>query len=100
MITIRQATLSDLKSITDIYNEAVLNTVATFDTNPKTLDEQKLWFEKHGTKYPVLVAVEAKAIIGWASLSAWSDRCAYADTAEISLYISVDYRGKGVGRKL
>jgi L-amino acid N-acyltransferase len=100
MITIRKATLADLKAITDIYNEAILNTVATFDTSPKTLDEQKAWFEKHGPKYPVLVAVEVKTIIGWASLSAWSDRCAYADTGEISAYVREDYRGKGVGRKL
>jgi L-amino acid N-acyltransferase YncA len=100
MITIRKATLADLKAITDLYNQAILNTVATFDTNPKTLDEQKLWFEKHGPKYPVLVAEQDKIIVGWASLSLWSDRCAYADTAEISAYVREDYRGKGIGRKL
>jgi L-amino acid N-acyltransferase len=100
MLTIRKATLSDLKAITDIYNEAILNTVATFDTTPKTLDEQKTWFEKHGPKYQVLVAVEAKTIVGWASLSQWSDRCAYAETGEISAYVREEYRGKGVGRKL
>jgi phosphinothricin acetyltransferase len=100
MMIIRIATIKDIKSITDIYNEAILNTVATFDTNPKTLEEQKIWFEKHSAKYPVLVAVEANNVIGWVSLSAWSDRCAYADTAEISLYIKEGQRGKGVGRKL
>jgi len=100
MMTIRKATSADIKAITDIYNEAILNTVATFDTTPKTLDEQKIWFNKHNAKYPVLVAEEAKTVIGWASLSAWSDRCAYADTAEISLYIKEGQRGKGVGRKL
>jgi L-amino acid N-acyltransferase len=100
MMTIRKATSPDIKAVTDIYNEAILNTVATFDTTPKTIEEQKVWFEKHGPKYPVLVAIEAKNVIGWASLSAWSDRCAYADTAEISLYIKDGWRGKGVGRKL
>jgi L-amino acid N-acyltransferase len=100
MLTIQPATLADLKAITDIYNQAILNTVATFDTNPKTLDEQKVWFEKHGGKYPVLVAVQTKIIVGWASLSQWSDRCAYSDTAEISLYVREGYRGKGIGRKL
>jgi L-amino acid N-acyltransferase YncA len=100
MMIIRKATSADIKAITDIYNEAILNTVATFDTTPKTLDEQKLWFEKHSAKYPILVAEESKTVIGWVSLSAWSDRCAYADTAEISLYIKDGQRGKGVGRKL
>jgi L-amino acid N-acyltransferase YncA len=100
MINIRPARLADLKAITEIYNQAILNTVATFDTTPKTLDEQKVWFEKHGPKYRILIAEEAKTILGWASLSAWSDRCAYSDTAEISLYVRNDYRGKGIGRKL
>jgi phosphinothricin acetyltransferase len=100
VLTIRKAILKDLPAITDIYNDAILKTTATFDNNIKTLEEQKAWFEKHGDKYPVLVAQQDNLIVGWVSLSAWSDRCAYADTAEISLYIKEEFRGKGVGRKL
>ncbi|MGB3092900.1 MAG: N-acetyltransferase family protein, partial [Candidatus Zixiibacteriota bacterium] len=39
-------------------------------------------------------------VVGWASLSKWSDRCAYSDTAEISLYVHHGHQGKGIGRKL
>ena len=39
MLTIRRATLTDLKAITEIYNEAILTTSATFDTQPKTDEE-------------------------------------------------------------
>src|SRR3972149_7949297 len=100
MLTIRPATLDDLGAITEIYNQAILNTSATFDTNPKTLEEQKDWFSHHGHKYPILVAQQGNHIAGWASLSMWSDRCAYADTAEISLYIKEEYRGQGIGQKI
>lgn len=100
MIIVRKASLDDLAAITKIYNQAILRTTATFDTEPKSLEEQKLWFESHGPKYPVLVAEEDGKIVGWASLSKWSDRCAYSDTAEISLYIDEKERGKGIGRKL
>jgi len=100
MLTIRQATLQDLDAITEIYNQAILNTVATFDTNPKTLEEQKSWFAKHGPKYSILVAQQDDIVVGWASLSMWSDRCAYSNTAEISLYVREEHRGKGIGRKL
>jgi phosphinothricin acetyltransferase len=100
MLTIRQATLADLGAITEIYNEAILKTAATFDTEPKTLEEQESWFASHGPKYPILVAEQDDLVVGWASLSMWSDRCAYADTAEISLYIKEEQRGKGIGRKL
>ncbi len=100
MLTIRKAELKDLDAITDIYNQAILTTTATFDTSTKTIDEQRAWFDKHGDKYPIIVALEGKEIIGWASMSAWSDRCAYAATAEASLYIREGWRGKGVGREL
>jgi L-amino acid N-acyltransferase YncA len=72
MLTIRKATLADLGAITEIYNEAILKTVATFDTEPKTEAEQKRWFDHHGPRYPILVAEEANLIVGWASLSLWS----------------------------
>ena len=100
MIIIRKATLDDLAAITEIYNQAILKTTATFDTEPKSLEEQKVWFESYGPKYPVIVAEEDGKVIGWVSLSKWSDRCAYSDTAEISLYIDEKERGKGIGRKL
>ncbi len=51
-------------------------------------------------KYPILVAQEDKDIVGWASMSAWSDRCAYSVTAEASLYVREGQQGKGLGRKL
>ena len=100
MRTVRKATGKDLAAITEIYNEAILTTVATFDTEPKTMEEQKAWFKAHGPKYPILVAEDKAQVIGWASLSMWSDRCAYADTAEISVYVKQEHRGKGVGREL
>ena len=100
MLTVRRATLQDLEAITEIYNQAILNTVATFDTETKTAEGQRDWFGQHGDKHPILVAEQDGVIVGWASLSAWSDRRAYDDTAEISLYVEEHHRGKGIGRKL
>jgi len=98
--TIREATSNDLPGITRIYNDAILTTVATFDTEPKTDEEQRAWFAQHGPRYPVLVAVNGSGVIGWAALSAWSDRRAYEDTAEGSLYIDAAHRSQGLGRAL
>jgi L-amino acid N-acyltransferase YncA len=97
---IRPAESQDLQSILDIYNEAVQNTVATFDTEPRSMTQQKAWFEHHGRRHPVLVAEEEGAVVGWASLSEWSDRRAYDGTAEISLYVRSDRRGRGIGKAL
>lgn len=100
MLIIRPANPEDLDSITQVYNEAVQKTVATFDTEPKTLQEQRAWFEYHGLKHPIFVAELDGVVTGWASLSKWSDRWAYSDTAEISLYVKEEFRGRGMGRKL
>jgi phosphinothricin acetyltransferase len=100
MCTIRLANISDLNAITEIYNEAIRTTTATFDTEPKTEYEQRVWFDSHGPKYPILVAESSGVVVGWASLSKWSDRRAYSGTAEFSLYVKGEFRGKGFGRKL
>jgi len=100
VLAIRPAKIDDLNAITEIYNEAILTTDATFDIEPKTAAEQRVWFTNHGPKNPILVAELDDIVVGWASLSEWSDRCAYADTAEISMYVKEGFRGKGIGRRL
>jgi L-amino acid N-acyltransferase len=60
----------------------------------------KTWFKKHDQKHPLIVAELNGLVIGWASLSEWSDRCAYSETAEISLYVKKEYQGIGIGRNL
>jgi L-amino acid N-acyltransferase YncA len=99
-ITIRKATLKDLAAITEIYNEAILNTVATFDTEPKTIEERKAWFTSHDAKHPILVAEQDGTVVGWASLGKWSERRGYAGTAEGSLYVEKSHRGSGIGKAL
>lgn len=100
MLRIREARIDDLESITGIYNDAITNTVTTFDTVPKSLEEQRTWFAQHGSKTPILVAEKDGRVVGWASLSQWSDRCGYCDTSEVSVYVKEGYRGEGIGRNL
>jgi len=100
LIQIRTAKPDDLKDITEIYNYAIQNTTATFDTQTKTLEEQKEWFKNHGSKNPIIVAEVDGEMVGWAALFPYSTKCAYSDTAEISLYVKEGCHGKGIGKKL
>jgi len=99
-VEILPAKLSDLDAITAIYNDAIETTTATFDTEPRTAAEQRQWFEDHSGRYSVLVAHVDGVVVGWASLSRWSGRCAYRDTAETSFYVKSESRGGGIGRAL
>ncbi len=51
MLTIRPAELYDLDTITEIYNEAIRTTTATFDTERRSESEQLHWFESHGPRH-------------------------------------------------
>jgi L-amino acid N-acyltransferase YncA len=99
-VTIRRAHLSDAAAIADIYNEAILTTTATFDTETKTAEERIQWLQSHDDRHPILVAEVDGAVVGWASLTQWSDRPAYDDTAESSFYVHSTHRGRGIGREL
>lgn len=98
--SIRKAEFIDIPAITDIYNEAIANTVATFDTRPKSMENRKHWLLAHDERHPVLVAEINGVVKGWIALSPWSERSAYDGTAELSVYIHADARGQGIGRAL
>jgi L-amino acid N-acyltransferase YncA len=100
-VLIRPARPADLGPINDIYNEAVANTTATMDTDPKTLAEREAWMGAHAGRFVALVAeAPVSGVVGWASLSRWSDRPAYDGTGESSVYVGSSFRGNGIGRKL
>jgi L-amino acid N-acyltransferase YncA len=100
MAMLRPARAEDLPAVTAIYNDAVARTTGTFDTEAKTLDQQREWFEKHGASHPVIVAEEGGRVVAWASFSPWSDRCAYARSAEVSVYVEEAARGRGLAGEL
>jgi len=97
---IRAATQADLPSITGIYNQAVTDTTASFDLEPKTIEERARWFADRAPRHPVLVAEDDGIVVGWGSLSPYSERPAYDATVEISIYIDRHSQGRGLGGAL
>lgn len=99
-VSIRSATLDDVPAIAKIYNHAVLNTTATFDTTEKSIENRRQWFLSHDENHPILVAQNHEGVVGWASLTRFDAREAYAGTAEFSFYVAERWRGRGIGNRL
>jgi phosphinothricin acetyltransferase len=99
-LVIRRARQEDLPAITEIYNEAVLTTIATFHLHPRSLEEQLRWFESHNERYPLLVAEEGGLVVAWACLSPYSDREGYQYTVTDSIYVRREFRRQHIGYEL
>jgi len=97
-ITIRSAVESDVPAITDIYNYEILNGWATFDLEPKPLEERLQWFRETQHPHLIVVAEDAGEVVGWGCLRPFHERMAYRFTAQNSVYIHQDHRGRGVGK--
>lgn len=99
-VTVRPATEADLEAIRAIYNAEVLGSTATFDEEPRDAEAQRRWLEAHQHPYAALVAEADGAVLGWGALSPFGARAAYRFTAEDSVYVHADARGRGVGTVL
>ena len=98
---IRKAEEKDLEELLAIYNYEVQNGNATFDIEPKTLEEWHLWFQRHSTVlHPLFVAETGLHIGGYVSLPPYREKEAYKNTAELSLYIAPSYRRQGIANQL
>lgn len=99
-VLLRDTVERDLPEILEIYNDAVVNLNATFDLEPQSLAERREWFHRHDGKHPVISAEVGNRVVGFCSLSPFSQKRGYANTVELSVYVHRDFRGKGVGRVL
>jgi L-amino acid N-acyltransferase YncA len=100
-IIIRKAEEQDLQAILDIYNDAILNTTAVYNYKPHTLAMRQEWFaQKQQDNFPVLVAVQGSAILGFSTYGHFRAWAAYKYSVEISVYIHPEHRGKGIAKLL
>ena len=98
---IRKAEQKDLVALLDIYNYEVINGVSTLDLNPRTLAERQIWFDQHNVEnHPLYIAEIDGCVAGYSSLSSYREKEAYKSTVELSIYISPDYRKRGIATAL
>ncbi|MCY4752847.1 GNAT family N-acetyltransferase [Pelomonas aquatica] len=86
-------------AILDIFNEAIVNSTALYDYQPRPRESMDGWFRtKQANGFPVIGAVDAQgALLGFASYGSFRAWPAYKYSVEHSVYVHKDHRGKGLG---
>jgi L-amino acid N-acyltransferase len=90
------------QAIMDILNEAILNSTALYEYQPRTLESMTAWFDaKALDRHPVIgVENDDGVLMGFASYGTFRARPAYKYSVEHSVYVHEDHRGNGLGRAL
>ena len=90
------------QQILEIFNEAILNSTALYEYQPRTMETMKAWFAaKAAGGFQVLGLVNDEGtLLGFASYGAFRPQPAYKYTVEHSVYVHPDHRGSGFGKVL
>ena len=100
-INIRLAEYRDLLYLVDIYNYEVENGTATLDIHPQTPEQRHEWMLEHNIdNHPLIVAEADGRVVGYACLSPYRKKQGYHSTVELSVYVDIDYRRKGIASML
>ena len=99
-INIRTASPSDAPALLSIYAPYVENTAITFEYTVPTPEDFRERIARTLDRYPYLVAQLNGTVMGYAYASAFHPRAAYDWSADVSIYVSEDARGSGIGTRL
>jgi phosphinothricin acetyltransferase len=101
-LQIRLAVENDVASLCEIFNEAVQDHLDTFDSDPRSLDDQRslITLAEQDPKHPIFVAEVRDWVGGWALLAPYDNRLSLDDIGEVFIYVRRSFRGYGVGRQL
>jgi len=89
-------------AILDIFNEAIVNSTALYDYEPRPRESMEGWFKtKQANGFPVIGAVDEDGhLCGFASYGTFRAWPAYKYSVEHSVYVHKEHRGQGLGRLL
>ena len=96
---VRPASLDDAEAIAAVYRPYVEESVISFEEVAPDAEEMARRMTA-SPRLPWLVAVRAGAVVGYAYASRHRDRAAYRWSADCSVYLAPDERGRGTGRVL
>lgn len=97
---VRLATVADAEGILAIYAPIVRETAISFEVEPPSLEQMQARIQDTLERLPWLVYEAAGEVAGYAYASRHRERPAYQWSADTSVYVAAQARGKGLGRQL
>src|SRR5579883_1143172 len=91
---------ADIPAIAAILNHAAAHTTATWHEYPKSEADMAEWFAARKKDYVVLAARDRSGLAGYASYGPFRAPSGYRLSAEHSIYVREDARGRGIGKAL
>ena len=98
---VRDVTEEDAEAIAAIYAHHVAHGTASYDTVAPSTDETRAKIRRIiDESWPFIVADQDGSVVGYAYVTQFRDRAAYAWACEDSIYVHPDWQGRGIGKGL
>jgi phosphinothricin acetyltransferase len=101
-MTFLDCTHDHLEAIRAIFNEAIVNSTALYDYEPRSSEVMEAWWAaKQDKNLPVIGVVNVDGtLMGFGSYGPFRPHAAYQHTVEHSIYVDARFRGRGLGKEL
>lgn len=96
-VQIVRAKPSDAHAVLCVYAPYIMLTAATFETDVPHWDDFGKRIEEISGEFPYLLLFADDELVGYAYAHRQAERAAYAWNAELSIYLRMDRRDRGLG---
>lgn len=99
-VEIRRVNVDDAEDILQIYGYYVRETAVSFEYDVPTVEEFRRRIARTLRRFPYFAAIQGDRIVGYAYAGPFIDRAAYKYSAEVTIYLAANERGRGIGSRL
>ena len=101
-LNIRPAREDDAPALREIFNDAVEDDLATFDSPLRSIEDQKRLIARaeRDSRHPLFVAEVRNLVCGLVSIEPHEEKLHLGEIGEVSVFVRRSFRSYGIGRQL